>query len=163
MGMIGFYKIANEEEINKLKSGEISSSEFIYDDMDNVVDIDKAWHAIHFTLTGELGGRDDNDPLSMVVLGGIPINNEDLGCGPLTYYTKEEVSISNEELKKLNEEEFRSRFSLEAMVEEGIYPVVCGQDTEEEFFNYIWENFKVVKCIFNKASEEGKCIVFLLS
>jgi hypothetical protein len=45
----------------------------------DIVDIDKAWHGIHFVLTGEV--FDGSEPLVNVVMGGVPIGDEDVGQG----------------------------------------------------------------------------------
>ena len=54
MSMIGYFYQADDATVQKLREG--SDAEFIFEEEneDNMLDIDKAWHAIHFILTGEL-------------------------------------------------------------------------------------------------------------
>ena len=52
MGMIQYYLRADDAKVKEIQEGDSvfhSSS-----DDDKMLDIDKAWHAIHFTLTGEV-------------------------------------------------------------------------------------------------------------
>lgn len=63
MGMIGSYFKISEENILELQQSADSLENFIFSDVqeNNRINIDKAWHAIQFTLTGcPFGGDDDN-------------------------------------------------------------------------------------------------------
>lgn len=67
MSMIGNYLPVSEEELNALKENPKLLSEFIYETKeDDIIDIDKAWHAIHFTLNGS--EWEGSEPYFKVVL-----------------------------------------------------------------------------------------------
>ena len=59
MGMIQYYLRADDAKVKEIQEGDSvfhSSS-----DDDKMLDIDKAWHAIHFTLTGEVWELDEDN------------------------------------------------------------------------------------------------------
>lgn len=167
MSMIGNYLMTDGENIRKLQSGELSASDFLYGagwqaDRAQQLDIDKAWHAIHFTLTGELYDCDPADPFSKVVLGGKLVNDEDIGYGPATFFTPDEVRTAYRAIAPLNETDFRARFDLAAMKENDIYPVMDDED-EEPFFGYIWHYFQAVQKFYKQAGECGAYILFYIN
>jgi len=70
--------------LDRLRKEPDAIEEFLYpDDGDgeppNYVDVDKAWHGIHYLLTGQAEGGPR--PLSLAVLGGGDFGTED-GYGP---------------------------------------------------------------------------------
>ncbi len=59
MSMIGKYLAVKQDELDSLYAQPEQISTFLYEiRYEEIEDIDKAWHAIHFTLTGEqYGGK----------------------------------------------------------------------------------------------------------
>jgi hypothetical protein len=53
------------------------------------LDVDKAWHGIHFLLTGAAWG--DNRPECFIVASGREIGDDDVGYGPARGFTSSEV------------------------------------------------------------------------
>ena len=167
MSMIGNYYMADEETIKKIRQGELAVEDLIYDENDDVdeekaLDIDKAWHAIHFTLTGELNEGDGDDILTKLMFGGTPVNDEDVGYGPALEITTEEVKEINSAIKNISQEEFRAKFSVSEMLENDIYPVI-DEENEDEFFEYVWANFEELKRFLGKASQSGSCLLFYIN
>ena len=84
MGMIAYFSSADPVTISQLKSNPDDVIKFVFPededaDPDNRVDLDKAWHCIHFMLTGST--YDVTQPLGGAVLGGDGVG-DDLGYGP---------------------------------------------------------------------------------
>jgi len=80
MGMVGIYLRTSDENITKLHNGTLSIANLVLDDEgeyiedETLMDIDKAWHMLHFVLTGQTSvDSSDDNPLSKVVLGGYDI------------------------------------------------------------------------------------------
>jgi len=163
MGMIGYYFRANEEMLNKIKKGDTASVVFDKKYQDNILDIDKTWHAIHYTLTGTQYEIEDDEDVSHLILGGVPVSEEDMGYGPARLFTKEQVVLLNNALKEWDETCFRQNFNMEGMFEEEIYPLIEGQDEEEEFFSYVWPYFKWIKEFFQEAAEEEQYVLTFLA
>lgn len=163
--MIGNYYMTDGETVEKIQREEISLVDLIYDENNNTneessLDIDKAWHAIHFTLTD--GMEERKDILSNVVFGGRPINNEDIGYGPAILLTVEEVQEVHQEIKDISQNDFRDKFSMQKMVENDVYPLM-DDENEEGFFSYVWSYFEEVKTFFAKAAAKDNCVLFYIS
>jgi hypothetical protein len=61
MGMVGCFAAASPETLGKLKDNPDEIESYIYpndgeDEPPNYLDVDKAWHGIHFMLTGSADG-----------------------------------------------------------------------------------------------------------
>lgn len=159
MSMICYYLQADDETLQKFQSGNANP----FTDMgDASIDIDKAWHTIHYILTGEVWDVPDDDILAQLVLGGEPINDEDLGYGPMRLLTKETVSQLADALEKWDEDAFRENFHMEDLTANEIYPTT-GMDEEEEFFQYVWENFDVLKKFIKETSEKDLNVLTFLA
>ena len=76
MGMIQYYLRADDAKVKEIQEGDSvfhSSS-----DDDKMLDIDKAWHAIHFTLTGEVWDfREKFDLKAMIENKVYPVMDEE--------------------------------------------------------------------------------------
>ena len=76
-------------------------------------DLDKAWHGIHYLLTGTAweGGR----PLNFLVAGGRPVGDIDVGYGPARVLSAAETRGAHEALTQLSDDDLRGRFDPAAM------------------------------------------------
>jgi Domain of unknown function (DUF1877) len=159
MGMIGNYLIVTQSALDELYQGSKSVSKFLYEDnQDDVIDIDKAWHGIHFVLTGSQYGGEE--PLVNVVMGGVPIGEEDVGMGPARGLTIAEVIAVADALQSIDEAEFRKRFDLEALAANDIYPQVW---TGEDDLEYLASHFSTLRETFLKAAREGKAMIVFIN
>ncbi len=155
MGMIGCYIRMDDENVKEFQNGAELDS---FGNNDNMLDIDKSWHAIHFVLSGEVWGVDEDDPLSQVVLGGAPVNDDDMGYGPARLLEKDLVKKAADALESWDQKAFQDGFSMDDMVENEIYPVMIDE-SEEEFFEYVWSYFQEVKKFFRQAADCGQNII----
>lgn len=159
MGMIGYYFRADDDIVQKLREGS-NGILFDEDNEDRLMCVDKAWHAIHYTLTGEVWGM-TKEPASWLVLGGEPVNDEDMGYGPARLIEKDIVKLIADALAAWDEAAFRESFSIEDMIADHVYPVM-DNESEEEFFQYVWANFaELKKWIQEVAEAEENVIVFM--
>jgi len=166
MGMIGNYIMTDSETIKKILRGDLLAEDILYDEDDNepedFIDIDKSWHAIHFTLTGEIDEGDEDNPLSKVVMNGQLLGDEDVGFGPPMYLTVADVKEANAALQTVSNDDFAAKFDVAAMRENDIYPVMDDENAEM-FLEYCLNNFIIIKEFFEKAAADEKCIVFFLN
>lgn len=107
MGMIGCYIRMDDENVKEFQNGAELDS---FGNNDNMLDIDKSWHAIHFVLSGEVWGFDEDDPLSQVVLGGAPVNDDDMGYGPARLLEKDLVKKQQTPWSPGTKRRFRTDF-----------------------------------------------------
>src|SRR6266568_6952562 len=92
MEMIGNLRPASDAQIQQLLARPTDVTRFLYgagaDGRERVV-LNKAWHAIHFVLTGSRLGGDE--PLNFLVSEGTPIGEVDVGYGPARVLTSAQV------------------------------------------------------------------------
>lgn len=157
MSMIAYFYQTDDITVHKLRKGADAKL-----DEENMVCIDKAWHAIHFTLTGEAWEVSEDEPISQAVLGGEPVNDEDMGYGPMRLIPKELVSQIADALEEVGEAAFQRKFNLEDMVEKQIYPVM-DDENEEQFFEYVWELFVELKKFYKDAAEKNCNVLTFLA
>ena len=124
-------------------------------------DIDKAWHGIHFLLTGSAWEGDE--PLNFLVAGGEVAEGCDIGYGPGRMFSSAQVKQIDAALGGISKEEFESRFDPAKMMKEDIYPTLWDRPKEEDdSLRYISEYFGELKrYIHNIAGKNMGMIVGL--
>lgn len=162
MSMIGNFFKADDEMVQKMRQG--TTEDIIYNDAydENMIDIDKTWHAIHFILSGDAYESDEDNVLSKLILGGTPINEEDLGYGPALLLDKNLVKQIAEALHAWDETLFREKFDFNNMIANEIYPIIDGED-ENDFYNYVWDYFINLKTFIIEAAEEGQNVITFIN
>src|SRR3979411_259264 len=92
MAMIGNLRPASDAEIQQLLTSPTDVTRFLYGAdaarRERVV-LNKAWHAIHFVLTGSRLGGDE--PLNFLVSEGTPVGEVDVGFGPARVLSSQQV------------------------------------------------------------------------
>ena len=169
MSMIGNYVMTDEQTIRKIESGDLLAEDVLLGENEESflqqsgLCIDKAWHAIHFTLTGEIGYSDK--PLGKAVM-----HTQFLGCeedmfgeSPLMYLTPSQVKETNTVLQSVLEEDFKAEFDVSAMLKEGVYPVTEEDNEEPEIFlEFCMQYFPSLKEFFAKAADKDRCVIFFV-
>lgn len=108
MSMIGNYRRLSEEDLDEILREPESILNALYPEDSEIpdgsqLDIDKAWHLIHYLLTGE--PCEGSEPLCNAVLGGAEIGEEDVGYGPARYLSSTEVNAVATALASISPEE----------------------------------------------------------
>ncbi len=170
MSMIGKFRISDDEEIRSFLASPDAFEEALFpEDEDGAeidapvqvqLDVDKAWHAIHFLLCGD--PWEGEPPLGFIVSGGIPVG-EDLGYGPARAFSSSELAEITAALEPISSEELKSRFSAAAFKEQQIYPDIWDEPESECLDDYVLEHFDRLKRYLQKASAEGKALIVYLT
>lgn len=84
------------------------------------IELDKAWHGIHFLLTGSVW--EGEEPLCYLVRGGVELGKEDFGYGPAPLLNPDQIADWAKALSTISTDELRKRFNPEAMMKAKIYP-----------------------------------------
>jgi hypothetical protein len=161
MSMIGSFLQLSPTELQMLIDDPSLVESFIYPDGEehpSSIDVDKAWHGIHFMLTGDAWGG--GPPLCNVVLGGTEIG-DDIGYGPARYITADEVRAAADVLRELPSKEFARRFDSAAMSENEIYPEIW--DEVQESLDYLMSNYELVRDYYSAAASKGNAMLKYLS
>lgn len=121
-------------------------------DSHNSVSLEKAWHGLHFLLTGS--AWEGSGPLAFIGSGGEEIAGSDHGYGPARLFSAEETAEINSALSKIDNDELWSRFNPEEMNEQEIYPNIWDEpeeDLKEEYLMY----FNELKILIAAAATRG--------
>src|SRR5438045_960649 len=121
--MIGNLRPASDSQIERLLANPSEITRFLYGAEANSgerVVLNKAWHAIHFALTGSrLGGE---EPLNFLVSEGTPVGEVDVGFGPARVLSSQQVRSLALALAPLQPEALAARIDLGKLDEEVSYP-----------------------------------------
>lgn len=128
-------------------------------DAPKMLDIDKAWHGLHFLLTGS--GEPTNDIRSKAIFGGKEIG-DDVGYGPARLLTANEVKTIARALKSETSEKLRARYDPKRMDALGIYPGIWVRDGTEAL-HYLLENYAALVAFYEKSAAAGHAILIVLS
>lgn len=125
MSLIGHVYLLPEAKIQAL----LADPSRVYEEIDasynqpeqGFVDLDKAWHCLHFLLTGSAQGG--SGPLSFLLQGGTPVGSEDLGgYGPARVLRPLEVAALAEALAPITQAQLLARFDLKKLEKLEVYP-----------------------------------------
>lgn len=127
-------------------------------DVGPVVSIDKAWHGVHFVLTGS--AEPDGSVLGNTVLGGEEIG-DDAGYGPARLVSAAEVLVIHDALATFDDEALAARFDADVMSDLGIYPEVWDEDGET--IEFVADAVDTVRHAYADAANKGHAMLLWLS
>lgn len=163
MSCRGVHFSISDEEIVRLREFKDDSSRLEYlqeeieelyfeEHLERTAETDKAWDAIHRALTdGNLGYENGTFPLSHVILGGEPLYFVDDYI--ISLKTSEQVKAIAESLESVTLDFLRQKYF-------SINPDEYGFPVTEEDFEYTHSWFVKLKPFFQKASAEGRNVIF---
>ncbi|MBX9400559.1 YfbM family protein [Lysobacter sp. BMK333-48F3] len=158
MGMIGNFAALSPAQLQTLLDDPGAVHSFIYPDEDepeNHLDIDKAWHAIHYTLNGS--AWEGEAPLFLAVLGGQAIG-EDVGYGPVRYLSPVQVQAVSAALSAIDAAQFGARFSPAALDAAEIYPQIWQRD-DQEGREYVLGYYLELAAFYREAAQRGDAVL----
>lgn len=116
------------------------------------LDLDKAWHGLHFLLTGS--AWEGEPPLNFLVAGGTPIGDLEVGYGPARALTSTEVATAHQALQALSDDTLRARFDPDALMRADIYPGIWDRKREDDdVLGYLMENLAELRSFLAQATE----------
>jgi hypothetical protein len=125
-------------------------------DVREEVDLDKAWHGLHFVLTG--AAWDVAAPPGNAVLGGTPLGT-DLGYGPARLMDADDVRRTALALDALSEDQIRRQFDPEALLGANIYG---GDWADAEEVEWIVAAFhKATRCFVDSAARGDALLLYI--
>lgn len=125
-------------------------------------DLDKAWHGVHFLLTGTAWAG--TPPLDFLVAGGQTVGAEDLGYGPGRVFSAAEVRRIHAAVAAVPDEELARRYSPDAMKEADIYPSIWDRAPEaDDAREYVLSYVTTLREFLANASRRGMGMLVYLS
>jgi hypothetical protein len=124
------------------------------------IDIDKAWHGIHYLLTGSI---ESNSTLASKVIMGSENIGPDRGYGPAKLLYPTEVKAIAHLLEEITPDVLRRRFKPREMTQVGVYPAVIWERDGEEALTYVLDYYKKLVAFYKLAAEKGQAVLLVIS
>ena len=125
-------------------------------------DLDKAWHGIHYFLTGT--AWEGEHPRNFLVSGGTEVGDIEVGYGPARVLTAAQTREALDAVNELSDEDLEARFDPQDMLTKEIYPAIWDRDpAEDDTLNYLMEYFQILRGFLNQTVDEGLGIVVYFS
>ncbi|WP_448100418.1 YfbM family protein [Luteibacter jiangsuensis] len=161
MSMIGHFERLSERRAKGLLA-EPGGLESLFEKQDPSVarlDIDKAWHAIHFALTGQ--AWPDESPLAQAIFGGEPFG-DDLGYGPPRLLVASKVRSVADALAAIDPAKAVQGLDIGLLDDEEIYPGSWSSD-EPASRDYIAYHLQRLRDFYNEAAARNEAMVLRIS
>ena len=148
---------ALEEQLAKMYSGngDAKSAEGVY----SKLDLEKAWHGLHYVLTGSVEIEPGASALGKAVLGGTEIGEDFSGYGAARYFAPAEVGEVAEALAASDENEVMERFDPQRMTSLQVYPFGWDEPDDRE---WLLQSLRELRSFFGDAAANGRAIVTCL-
>jgi hypothetical protein len=165
MSMMGNFRALPDEELQALFANPSRVEQLLYESLlggesnGNELDVDKAWHGLHFLLTGS--AWEGSFPLNFIVAGGEEVG-DDLGYGPARGLTSGDVRTIDAALQPLAPDELGQRFDAERMTELQIYPFGWSHDPDGER-EYLLDFYSDLRAFIRRTAEQGHALLVYLS
>ena len=127
------------------------------DDLGPLLDIQKAWHGVHFLLTGTAG--EAPGPLGHTILGGTPMG-EDTGYGPPRVLQPEEVAQVAVALGGLSREALAGRYDAAALESAQVYP---GGWEDPDCLAWLLDSFEEVRAFYTCAADHRAAVLLYIT
>lgn len=165
MGMIGCFAAVAPQTLDRLRRDPASIEEYLYPDdgeaePPNSIDVDKAWHGIHYLLTGQAEGG--AEPLSLAVFGGEEFGPE-VGYGPARFLSASQVAAVDAAMAALSLVDLEGRFDPKDMEAKDIYPDAIWVRDGREAFDYLADNYQQLVTFYRDAASRGDAVIQWLS
>jgi hypothetical protein len=162
MGCLGLHFSLDADQVAALQAvDEDERVEFVQeefeeklwsDDKSRAQETDKAWDAIHRSLTdGTLGWESGEYPLNHVIFGGESLYDGDDYI--LSLKSPEQVRDVAAAVRSVTREQFRAGYDR-------IDPDSYGMPLSEDDFEYTWEWFQGVVEFYKRAAATGHAVLF---
>jgi len=115
------------------------------------LDLEKAWHGIHYLLTGDPSNT--KGIAGQAILGGKEAG-DDVGYGPAKILSPKEVAIIAADLKNYSKETLKKRFDPAGFEKNGIYPTIWLRDGDEAF-DWLMTYYADLLKFYDQAKEKG--------
>jgi hypothetical protein len=160
--MIGNLRPASDADIERLLANPAEITRFLYgadaDGHERVV-LNKAWHAIHFALTGSrLGGE---QPLNFLVDEGTPVGEVDVGYGPARVLTSQQVRLLASALEPIQPDDVAARVDLKTFDDEVIYP--GNWQNNGIGVDFVVDNYRDMRALIVRLASQGQGMVLYIN
>ncbi len=147
MGMIIYLRRASVAEIDRFTADPSAVGDFVFEQGDAeaaLIEFDKAWHALHFALTGEAYG--DGHVLGIIAGNAPRIESAESGLGEFWVISPDRMAEFATALEKIDDRTLASRIDIDAMVTADIYIAdAFAEDDANEAAGYILQGVPALR------------------
>ena len=127
-------------------------------DPEKTIDIEKAWHGLHFLFTGT--SKEATPPACYIWNGGEDVDDE----GMARALRPTQVKHFAEFLDAVTPETLSKRFEPRRMMELQIYPEIWDRDpSEDDALQWLLSYFVDLKAFVRRAADNGDGLVIFIS
>ncbi|MFC3742616.1 YfbM family protein [Paractinoplanes deccanensis] len=123
---------------------------------DDVIDLDKSWHGIHYLLTGT--AWEITEGAGSAILGGTEVG-DDNGYGPPRLLQPGEVKTVAAALETVRPASLRARWDPAALAEAEIYPQYWDPT---DFDSYLEPNFTALRDFYRTAAARDQAVLLAI-
>jgi hypothetical protein len=168
MSMTGHFLLVSDADVAHLLAAPrtilplLTSRVYDVEHPDGYVDVDKAWHCLHFLLTGT--AWEGPPPLDFIATGGVSIGDEDVGYGPARALESGVVAALSDALDRLPPEVLVARYDAPRMASLKIYPSGWTEvDPTPDFFGYFMGAYEELRALVRRGAQERRALLIWLS
>jgi hypothetical protein len=164
MSMAGILRQIDEEKLALFLDEPNEVLDFVDTNVPAAVelDIDKAWHGLHFMLTGT--AWEGTEPICYLLSGGEQIGDEeehDVGYGPARGIHASEVQEFANAISAITMQDFSSRYDGQKMAALELYPRGWNEEPAE-MQNWLVNSFNSLQRFVKQAAQRGKALIIYL-
>lgn len=157
MALVLTIKEAASMEIQNLTTNKNTVESFLKCQR-KAIDLDKAWHGIHYLLSGQ--AFEAEGPAGYLMMGGISLGEIHQDYGPARALSPQEVAALYGVMNLLSEDELKTRYRPEDMEE--IYPGWWDPELDGEDFLYLLHYYSQLKAFLEDLVQHHKgAVVFI--
>jgi Domain of unknown function (DUF1877) len=168
MSMILALVALPDEELEQLAADPARAFDLVdstYDDESNdTANLDKAWHGIHYLLTGT--AWEGEAPENTLVAGGteLPDPDEEWGYGPPRCVGAVSAAAFARAVEAITDDELAARFDPADMTAKEIYPPILDRDpSEDDTLGYLMEYVAVLRQFLASAAAQNRGFLVALT
>ncbi|WP_158027163.1 YfbM family protein [Gleimia coleocanis] len=155
--MIANYAAVTEADYTALKltgnDNFVDDCEELFEEAQDLLDLDKNWDILHFLLTGsDCSEPDAGNPLSEAITGQITLDEDDYTA----VINPERVANIAKALSDFDMDKALATFTLEQGAEAELYPNIWDGDEDlEELKEILAEDFERLVEFYNQSADAG--------
>lgn len=164
MGMYMELRTVADNKLAALIADSDAAHDFCHPDTEgeaSAIDLGKAWHGIHFLLSGDSllpGDPAAKLPEAFLLRGGTEIDGFEFGARGLS---SSEVRAVDAALQRVTADALRQLLDAKKLDEAEIYPG-GWEDAEDEDLEWIVERYATLREVVHQAAHDGNGIIVYL-
>lgn len=153
--------VSRDDEDDDDEAGSVRGTIELAGHEGQILDLDKAWGAIHYLLTGT--AWEGEAPQNFLLCGGEQVGDVDLGLGPARSLSAEATRGAAAMLQSGTDAELRTRFDPADMKGKEIYPDFWDESDPNAELDYVLEHLAALRAFVERAAAKRMGLLIWLS